>query len=270
MTRLLRGVWFPWWNVGMELLTALDGILVASPKAVTRLGLLLLATLAAWFAYVPLHELLHAFGCMATGGSVDELQIQALYGGRLLEKVFPFVRAGGKYAGRLTRFDTRGSDLTYLATVFAPFLLTVLFLFPLLRAARRRGSAALLGLVMVLASAPLVSLAGDLYEIGSILVSAGLLSLGAGSAGGRALALRHDDLLALLGEFETRFPERRLAWGLGIGVSALLGGATGSLIFAVSRRWGELFRARRQPPDPSMPEAECPTGSLSGKAPNEG
>src|SRR5689334_18269176 len=31
------------------------------------------AFVAAWFVYVPIHELLHAFGCLAAGGSVTRL-----------------------------------------------------------------------------------------------------------------------------------------------------------------------------------------------------
>jgi hypothetical protein len=81
---------------------------------------------------------------------------------------------GSEYAGRLSGFDTRGSDVTYLITCAAPFVLTVAVGVPLLRAVPRlrgvrRGLA--LGAAVPVAFAPLVSLTGDYYEMGSILVS---------------------------------------------------------------------------------------------------
>lgn len=136
-------------------------------------GLVLaLAGLAAgWWLYVPIHELLHAAGCLIAGGSVTRLEIAPLYGGSLLQRVFPFVVAGGEYAGRLSGFDTGGSDLVYLATDLAPFVLT---LFPgvwLLRKAGRAGRPVLFGLSLPFALAPFLSLPGDAYEIGSILIT---------------------------------------------------------------------------------------------------
>jgi hypothetical protein len=126
--------------------------------------------------YVPMHELLHAFGCLATGGTVDRLEIDGLYGAALLQKVFPFVAVGSEYAGQLTGFDTHGNDLTYLATVFAPFLLTILLGVWLIRAvARFRNSgilpSLLLGVATPHAFAPFVNLIGDYYEMGSIVAS---------------------------------------------------------------------------------------------------
>lgn len=135
------------------------------------LALVFLGLAVSWWVYVPLHELLHAAGCAATGGTVTELQIAPVYGGALLARLFPWVTAGGDYAGRLSGFDTGDSDFIYLATVLAPYLLTV---FPgvwALRWAGRRGHAALFGVSLPVALAPFVSLPGDAYEIGSIVTT---------------------------------------------------------------------------------------------------
>ncbi len=192
--------------------------------------------LAGWWLYVPVHELLHAAACRLAGGEVTRLQIAPLYGGALLARLLPFVAAGGAYAGRLAGFDTRGSDLVYLATDLGPYLLTV---FPgvwwLRRAARsaqgagsrgtgqepghrdgrampalppptagapggpgragaRRGTharrAVLFGAALPVALAPFLSLTGDAYEIGSILVT----RLAPWSSPAARTLLRGDDL----------------------------------------------------------------------------
>lgn len=136
-------------------------------------GLALVAAgmLAGWWIYVPVHELLHAAGCWLTGGTVRRLEIGTLYGGGALARVLPFVTGGSEYAGRLSGFDVRGSDRVYLATDLCPFLLTI---FPgvwwLRRAARGRRPL-LFGAALPVALAPFLSLTGDAYEIGSILVT---------------------------------------------------------------------------------------------------
>ena len=205
------------------------------PRAIWSMLLLMVATMAAWFIYVPVHELLHAFGCLATGGTVDELQIQVLYGGAILEKVFSFVQAGGAYAGRLSQFDTGGSDLVYLATDAAPYLLTVFGGFWLLGRARLRGNPLILGPAVVLLVAPALSLPGDYYEMGSIMVSR-LIRVLSGSETAAA-GVRHEDLLVVLGEFGQRFQSRRLAWGAAVAASALTGYVLASLTLAASRAW---------------------------------
>ncbi len=151
-----------------DVLVGLDSQVGKGAKGIV---LVFLGLAIGWWLYVPVHELLHAFGCMATGGEVTELQIQTMYGGSILAAIFPWVTAGGEYAGRLTGFDTGGCDGVYLATDFAPFLLT---LFPGiygLRAAARRKNGFLFGFFVPLAFAPLISIPGDAYEIGSILVT---------------------------------------------------------------------------------------------------
>ena len=99
-----------------------------------------------------------------------QVAIAPLYGGRLLSEWLPLVEVSSEHAGRLTDFSTGRSDLRYLATDLAPYLLSILGV-PLLRLATRRRSAFWVGAALVLALAPFMSLAGDYYEIGSILVT---------------------------------------------------------------------------------------------------
>ena len=135
------------------------------------LALALAGLAAGWWLYVPIHELLHAAGCLAAGGSVTRLEIAPLYGGALLQRIVPFVVAGGDYAGRLSGFATGGSDLVYLATDLGPFVLTLLPGVWWLRKAGRAGRPVQFGLSLPFALAPFLSLPGDAYEIGSILVT---------------------------------------------------------------------------------------------------
>ena len=130
--------------------------------------------LLSWWIYVPIHELAHAWGCLLAGGRVTRLEIAEIYGAALLARAFPYVTVGSEYAGRLSGFDTRGNDGIYLATCALPFLLTIVVGVPLLRAVPRgRGwrRSVMLGAAVPVAFAPFVSLPGDYYEMGSILVS---------------------------------------------------------------------------------------------------
>jgi hypothetical protein len=196
----------------------------------------------AWFAYVPVHELLHAAGCALTGGTVSELQIDPLYGGALLARVFPFVVAGGEYAGRLSGFDTGGSDAVYLATVFAPYTLSILFGVPLLRLCATRPLPLGVGASAVLALAPFYNLPGDYYELGSILATR--------AAGPEFHGLRSDDLVRVVGDLATR-PQ---ALGVGGAVAAaagivVAGAALGILLallsYAAGRGIAALLPLRR-------------------------
>lgn len=140
------------------------------------LALASVAFALAWFVYVPAHELFHAWGCLLAGGEVTQLEIAPEYGGAILARMFPYVVSGSSYAGQLTGFDTHGNDAVYLATVLAPFLLTIGIGVPVLkRSARPMTRPAwrpwLLGAAVPMAYAPFVSLVGDYYEAGSILVS---------------------------------------------------------------------------------------------------
>ena len=137
---------------------------------VSGLVKLMLALLAGWWLYVPVHELLHAAGCTWSGGEIGTLQISPLYGGGILQHVFPFIEAGGEYAGRLSDFEPNGL-LGYLATDLLPFVLT---LFPgvyWLHRSIAKENPVTTGLSLPLAMAPWISLPGDAYEIGSLLVT---------------------------------------------------------------------------------------------------
>jgi hypothetical protein len=103
----------------------MDAQVARTPNPWQAFVIVILAGAAAWWIYVPVHELLHALGCVMTGGSVGELQIAPRYGGTLLARVFPFVVGHSDYAGRLSGFDTKGSDWIYLATDVMPYVLTV-------------------------------------------------------------------------------------------------------------------------------------------------
>lgn len=144
-------------------------VTVKSP--IRAMGLMMATLIVAWFIYVPIHELLHVLGCVLSGGEVQQLEIARRYGGALLARVFPFVVSGGEYAGRLSGFDWKGSDLIYLATDFMPYLLTVLIGVPLIRLATRRRRPVVFGLGIVLGLAPFYNLPGDYYEMGSIITT---------------------------------------------------------------------------------------------------
>jgi hypothetical protein len=161
------------------------------------LGAVFVGFAASGWLYVPVHELLHAFGCLAAGGTVDRLELDPQYGAALLQKVFPFVAVGSEYAGQLTGFDTHGNDLTYLVTVFAPFVTTILLGVWLMRTVarfRRPGilPCLLIGVATPHAFAPFVNLIGDYYEMGSILTSRAVAVFDPGLS---LEAWRSDDLL---------------------------------------------------------------------------
>ncbi|HSK81142.1 MAG TPA: hypothetical protein VLQ45_32105 [Thermoanaerobaculia bacterium] len=203
-------------------------------RGASGLVLALLGLVLGWWIYVPLHELLHAGACWVVGGEVTRLEIDALYGGTLLSRIFPFVVPASDYAGRLSGFDTRGSDLVYLATDLGPFVLT---LFPGVWALRRAAAsrnALLFGASLPFALAPFLSLTGDAYEIGSILVT----RIPPWEAPVLRDLLRGDDLLRKVAELRSL---EDAPWG-GALLSALLGViwafATWGLGDAVARRAG--------------------------------
>jgi len=205
-------------------MACLDQTVARTTRPMTNLLLLLASVVASWWIYVPVHELLHAAGCAASGGEVRSLTISASYGGGILSRWLPWVHAGGEYAGRLTDFSTGRSDLRYLATDAAPYLLTVLLGVPLLRLASRRGSPLMAGAALVLALAPFLSVTGDYYEMGSILVTRAASPFDSppepSETPGGVMGLRSDDLPALLG--------RLLGGGLPP-VADPPGGATGAI-----------------------------------------
>jgi hypothetical protein len=211
-----------------------------------------------WFVYVPVHELLHAAGCIVAGGTVTRLEIAPQYGGGLLAQIFDFVKSGGEYAGRLSGFDTHGSDVTYLATDVAPFVLSVVIGVPLVRLCGRRPRPMLLGTAIVLGLAPFYNVIGDYYEMGSIVLTRGATHAAAwtgGWEGGVAFeGLRSDDVFKLVGQIVADpdvlalepYPSRVLALlltaiGFGVGVLfAFVSYGAGSL-------WATVVAGRRQP-----------------------
>ncbi len=180
-------------------------------------GLLLVATglLAGWWIYVPLHEFLHAGACLAAGGTVHRLEIDPLYGGGLLARLFTFIVPADAYAGRLSGFDTHGNDGIYLATDLGPFLLALLPGSWALRRAARARLPLLFGLALPTALAPFLSLTGDAYEIGAVLVT----RLAPWSAAPIRQLLRGDDLLLKVRELAA-LPSA--PWG-GAALAALAG-----------------------------------------------
>ncbi len=214
-------------------LDAFHGLDRCLDRGFRGLALALVGLAVGWWVYVPVHELLHAAACLAAGGEVMRLEIAPQYGGGLLARVFPFVVSAGEYAGRLSGFDTRGSDLIYLAIDLGPFVLT---LFPgvwLLRRAGAAGRPILFGLALPFAFAPFLSLTGDAYEIGSILVTR--------LPAWRGETLRGDDLIKKAEELAT-LPDA--PWG-GFVLAALLGLAWAVLTCAAG---GAVARAVGQRP----------------------
>lgn len=148
---------------------------------------------AALWIVIPLHELLHAAGCVLTGGSVQRLEIQPLWGGALLARLFTWVVPEGPYAGRLSGFRPSG-DLSYFVTVLLPHAVLAPAGAFVSRAAARRSMPFLFGAGLLAAGQPIASLCGDFYEMASIVVTALARAAGAGWA----VALRGDDLRAVV------------------------------------------------------------------------
>lgn len=207
----------------------------------------LIMAVVTWWIYVPIHELLHAHGCLWTGGEVTRLEIDAAYGAAWLQKIFPFVAVGSEYAGQLTGFDTRGSDLTYLATDFLPFALTILIGVPLLRSAARERerplrAALMLGAAMPIAFAPFISITGDYYEMGSILVSRVASWLFAGFDLKR---WRSDDLFKLAEELMSS--DGTLFDAAGLAAAFAVGSALMFVTYAAGTWWPGIVLRRREP-----------------------
>ncbi|MBV8201317.1 MAG: hypothetical protein JOZ15_11900 [Acidobacteria bacterium] len=218
----------------------LDRCLERGAWALARAGA---GLLAGWWIYVPAHELLHAVACRAAGGEVRRLEIAPLYGGAVLARLLPFVTAGGDYAGRLSGFDTHGSDLVYLATDLGPFVLTLLPGVWWLRRAARDRRAFAFGASLPVALAPLLSSTGDAYEIGAIL----LTRLPPWAAPATRRLLRGDDLWRRLGAIaEAAAPPASARWPLWLG-AALAAGAGLAWALLTYAAGGGLARLAGQP-----------------------
>ena len=203
------------------------------------LVLVLISFTVSWWIYVPLHELGHAFGCILGGGTVSELAVSPMYGAAYLKDIFPFVTVGSGYAGQLTGFDTKGSDLIYLLTDFFPFLLTIFVGVPLVESAARSKpvSACLkLGFGLPLAFAPFISLSGDYYEMGSIIVTRTVKTF---SHGFDTAIWRGDDLFKLARDLFFSGAPYTLGDITGVALSFLLG----ILLIYVTYLLGSLFSA---------------------------
>jgi hypothetical protein len=243
MKRLLRSfVILPFSDVLNGLGPIMSGRNSARPTA-----LMVASLIITWFVYVPIHELLHVLGCVATGGTVSELQVDWKYGGSILAKFFPFVKVGGDYAGRLTGFDTKGSDWVYLATDFMPFVLTVLLGVPWILMCLARARPILFGAGIVVGLAPIYQLPGDYFEMGSIVVT-GLLTIVSGSETVVFQTLRSDDIFRLIGELFTKAGEMGLdtAGRLVAGILVIIASLAMAIFLALAtyhlgRLWGRIF-----------------------------
>jgi hypothetical protein len=179
--------------------------------------LLFVACTAGWWIYVPLHELMHAWGAQLGGATVTRLDIDPIYGAQLLRHIFPYVHVGSAYAGQLTGFDTHGSDLAYALAVGFPFVLTIVLGVPVLLHATARvpGQASILlfGVALPVAWAPILSIGGDFYELGAIAVSRASAMLGIDGRGWRS-----DGAVAIIGQtFADAF-----SWADAAGIAAAL------------------------------------------------
>ncbi|HEX3633796.1 MAG TPA: hypothetical protein VHZ01_14900 [Casimicrobiaceae bacterium] len=209
------------------------------------LPLLLVACAAGWWLYVPVHELMHAWGAQLGGATVTRLDIDPIYGARFLQRVFPYVQVGSAYAGQLAGFDTHGSDLAYTLTVFFPFLLSIAIGIPLLvRAARAPApgvaSTLLFGFALPIAWAPILSIGGDYYELGAIAVSRAAAMFGVDGE-----SWRGDDVVAIVG--------RRLGGGAfswidpaGVAASLLLGIVLAFVTYAAGRAVASMLARDRR------------------------
>lgn len=202
------------------------------------LALMLAALFASWWLYVPWHELMHAWGCLLAGGEISRLEIDRQYGGALIAQWLPYVVPASDYAGRLSGFDTHGRDTVYVVTVLAPYVWTVLIGVPALRWARRHARAWALGAALPWALAPFLSLQGDYYELGSIVVS----RLAEPFWPGAVARWRSDDLILLLQTWWAAAPGV-LGWGDWVGLLAgfLLGGAAAWATYWAGVAWARLL-----------------------------
>ena len=164
------------------------------------MGPMMISIVITWFLYVPVHELLHVAGCVITGGEVTRLELSPRYGANLLKEIFPFIVSGSEYAGQLTGFDTKGSDLIYLSTDFLPFALSVLIGVPLIHFCMRKRRPLLFGIAVVVGLAPFYNMPGDYYEMGSTITTR-VATWVTGSAPAIAFeGIRSDDIFSLMSD----------------------------------------------------------------------
>ncbi len=216
-----------------------------------RLLSLAIAAVAGWWIYVPVHELLHAFGCIWSGGEVTRLEISPEYGAAMLSRWFDWIVVGSEYAGQLTGFNTFGNDGIYLVTVLMPFVLTVfpgmwMYYKALSGDWSRWTTWALAGFSLAMVIAPFISIFGDMYEAASIVVSRAVHWLQP------ALPLerwRSDDFFLLISQLQEDWH-----WSdfLGLAAGLLLSIALIWSIYAIGSRlatWRQTQHAKSQSTD---------------------
>jgi hypothetical protein len=221
-----------------------EGLLISFRGGLGQALILIAAAfMLSWWIYVPIHELSHAYGCILAGGTVTRLEMAPIYGAAWLQQFFPFISVGSDYAGRLSGFDTHDSDLVYLVTDATPFLWTVLIGVPLLRAVTSSsiGQRIQFGASLPIAFAPFVSLIGDYYEMGSILVSRVGVALKPNLPVGR---WRSDDVFRLV-DLLWSHGDLRGEDVIGIGASAVLGTLLAFGTYWVGVMWSDLVRSRK-------------------------
>lgn len=242
--------------------------LAMSRKPGPAMALMIVALVATWFLYVGPHELLHALGCIVTGGTVTRVEMSPIYGAALYAKWFPFVVVGSEYAGQVTGFD-KSSDFKYFATDFMPFVLTILLGVPLLKLAGRGPHPILLGMAVVIGLAPFSSLPGDYYEMGSMLTTRAITIWKNGF--GQTLVFEHlrsDDVFKLVSEMFAKpaelgldTPGKIVAGTVVVLVSAIMG-----LLLALGTYWlGHLFAkyVLRIEPSPAAASTGKPSKNAS-------
>lgn len=210
---------------------------------VSYLIIILLAFFVSWWVYVPVHELFHAFGCLLGGGEVKKLNLSPLYGAFFLKVLFPFVSSGSEYAGQLTDFDTHNNHLTYLLTVFFPYVLTILIGIPLLKSVEDSSSSPYLncikfGVALPIAYSPFISITGDYYEIGSLIVTKFASFLFVSFQVERWLS---DDLFKLVGKLFFSKNIVRIEDMGGVVLSFLLGIILAFVTYRAGRLWTKVI-----------------------------
>lgn len=155
---------------------------------------------------------------------MERLEIQPVWGGALLARVFPWVVSGGAYAGRLSGFRPAG-DLSYFVTVLLPHAVLAPGGAFVARAAAKRSVPFLFGAGLLAAGQPVASVFGDFYEMASIVVTALARAAGAGWA----VALRGDDLQEVL--------PAALRLGTPAAFALLACGIVGGVVLACGQLW---------------------------------